>query len=145
MYTIMCTRYAHSFVYMCYAQFHVCMFCTLFCVYMLCTQFRANVLSTVPCVKIMYTVTCTCTQFHGLQVSASVAKLRVQQIGIFKERRLGTPCRVTLAPYAAVGEKRNNCDIRVETKLRWMRDVRPVHQRRVPCHDQQLLVDASCN
>ena len=121
MYTIMCTLYAQ------------------FCVQVLCTISCVHVLYTILCIYVMYTVPCKCsehssmcknyvhsymymfctkvhlytfcTQFHGLQVSASVAKLRVQQIGIFKEHRLKTPCRTPLAPYAAAGEKRINCDI----------------------------------
>ena len=158
----MCTNYVHSYVYTLCTQFCVHVLCTIPCVHILYTILYIHVMYTVPCSEHSYMCThyvhssmymfCTkvhlymfCTQFHVQQVSASVAKLRVQQSGIFKERRLGTPCRATLAPYAAVGEKRNNCDIRVETKLRCLRDVCPVHQRRVPCHDQQSLVDASCN
>ena len=63
----------------------------------------------VPCVQIVYILLCKryeysfvymfhaqfhvytfCTQFHVLQAAPSAVKLRVQQSGIFKERRLWT-------------------------------------------------------
>ena len=142
MHTVLCTCFMHNSMCACFVHYSV------YTCYVQCSEHRSMCTNYVHSSMYMFCTKvhqCTfCTQFHVLQVFASAVKLRAKQSRVFKERRLGTPCRATLAPYAAVGE-RNNCDIRVETKLRWLRDIRPVHQRRIPCHDQQWLVDTSCN
>ena len=120
----MCTNDVYNYVYTLCTQFYVHVLCTIPCVHVLYTIMCIYAMYTVPCKCSEHSSMCTnyihsymymfctkvylytfCTHFHGLQVSASAVKLRVQQIGIFKERRLGTRCSPTLAPYAAVGER----------------------------------------